>query len=184
MLVGIRMFGSKSRASKRLRHLVARKQLRLAGTVVRTDGRPEHVFCRGTWVKADNLLHELEISRLCFKTHAGEVRRGPGRVDCYLLPDAEFTINGKRYLLELDRGTMSCQAIAQTRFEKYASVRDLVLWVCPTGERMEELRRLSALIRETALFTTLDQALRNPHAPIWMDFNGEMAALPVAEKGA
>jgi hypothetical protein len=48
---------------------------------------------------------------------------------------------------------------------------------------MEELRRLSALIRETALFTTLDQALRNPHAPIWMDFNGDIAALPVAEKG-
>ena len=89
-------------ASKRsLRRLLQRKQLRLAGTVALKDGRPQHVFCRSRWVKADALLHEVQISRLCFRIHADEIRRGPGEVDKYLRPDAEVRIGGQRYLLEI-----------------------------------------------------------------------------------
>lgn len=184
MLSEIQLFRSKARASKRLNRLVEKKQLRLAGTVSLKDGRPEHVYCRGHGVKGDNVLHEVQISRLCFKTHADEVRRGPDGVDTELRPDAEFLINGQRYLLEFDNGTMGLREIIQTRFSKYRFCRYLVLWVCATQARMEGLRRRAEMIRATALFTTLDLALRDPHATIWVDFDGEAAALPRGGKGS
>ncbi len=178
MLVAIGLFGSKARATKRLRRLAGRKLVRLAGTVAMSDGRPQHVYCRCRWLKPDNLLHEVLLSRLCFRIHADEVRRGLGEVDPDLRPDAELLIGGQRYLLEFDRGTMSYQVVAKTRFEKYRFCRDLVLWVCQTQARMEGLRKRAEPIRGTGLFTSLEQALREPHAAIWIDFDGEAAALP------
>src|SRR5688572_6546499 len=97
MLVEIGFFRTKARASKRLRRLVERKKLRLVGTVSMSDGRPEHVYARGMHVKADNVLHEVQVSRVCFEIDADEVRRGPGEVDPALRPDAELLINGQRY---------------------------------------------------------------------------------------
>jgi hypothetical protein len=178
MLVEVGFFRSRARAGKRLRRLAAKKQLRLAGTVLLKDGRPEHVYCQGSWVKADNVLHEVQLSRVCFKIHADEIRRGPSDVDRSLRPDAEIWIKGQWYFLEFDRGTMSYQNIVETRFAKYRACEDIVLWVCSSASRMEGLRSRAAMLRETALFTTLDQALRSPHAMIWMDFDGEKAALP------
>jgi hypothetical protein len=188
MLVEIGFFRSKSRASKRLRRIVSRKRVRLAGTVALREGRPEHVYCRGSRVKGDNLLHEVYLSRLCFRMHADTVRRGLEEVDRYLRPDAELVIGGRRFLLEFDRGTMSYEEIVHRRFSRYRSCNDLVLWVCSTDTRMEGLRRRSEAIREVALFTSLEAALRDPHAPIWIDFDGAKVALPkgreVAPKGS
>jgi hypothetical protein len=184
MLVEIGLFATKARASKRLRRLVEKKQLRVVGTVSFKDGRPEHVYCKGFAVKADNLLHEVQLSRLCFKMHADDVRRGMGEVDPFLHPDAELLIRGQRFLLELDLGTMSYQEIVQTRFAKYHTCTDFVLWACSTEIRMEGLRSRAEAIRETALFTTVARALRDPHAPIWKDFDGESAALPRGEEGS
>jgi hypothetical protein len=87
-------------------------------------------------------------------------------------------------LLEFDHGTMSYQVVVQSRFEKYRSCRDLVLWVCAAQSRMDGLRKLAEMIRETALFTTLDLALLDPHAAIWIDFDGEKAALPRGRQGS
>jgi hypothetical protein len=178
MLVGIGLFGSRSRARRRLHRLVEKGLLRLTGTVSLGDGRPQRVYCRCRWLKPDNLLHEVQLSRLCFRVHADEVRRGLKEVDAALRPDAELLIGGRRYLLEFDRGTMGYQVVVQTRFEKYRACRDLVLWVCQTLARMEGLRCRAELLRETALFTTLDLALRDPHAAVWTDFDGGKAGLP------
>jgi hypothetical protein len=78
----------------------------------------------------------------------------------------------------MDCGTMSYADIARKRFHKYRSSPHLVLWVCPTAARMEGLRKHAAIIRHVALFTTLDDALANPHASIWIDADGEQGALP------
>jgi hypothetical protein len=178
MLVDAGHFRSRRKATKRLTRLVEKKQLRRVGTVCLKGGRPEHVYSRSRWLKADNLLHEIQMSRICFKIHADDVRRGPGHVDPTLRPDAELLINGRRFLLEFDNGTKSYPAIVQTRFATYRCCRDLVLWVCITEARMEGLRTHAEMLRATALFTTLDLALADPHARIWRDFNGETAALP------
>jgi hypothetical protein len=177
MLASIGFFPNRKKARKRLRCLCLRGKLRCLGSVSLKNGRPEHVYGRRT-VKGDNLLHEVHLTRVCLRIQAAEVRRGYGEVDSSLLPDAELVINGERYCLELDCGTMSVRDIVHRRFVKYRTSRDLVLWVCPDERRMETLRCHAGILRETALFTTLDQALADPHAAIWIDCDGERAALP------
>ncbi len=177
MLVQVGLFPSRKKASRRLQKLRQRGEVRLLGIVALKDGRPEHVYARGRW-KADNLLHEVQLTRVCLKIDADAIRRGAGETDARLRPDAELLIGGQRYLLELDCGTIAYEVIVTRRFLPYRSSPDLVLWVCPTESRMEGLRRRAEAIRDVALFTTLDQALRNPHAPIWVDYDGERAALP------
>ncbi len=184
MLVAIGLFGSKARARRRLRRLVEQRRLRHVGTVRLEGGQWQHVYCRCRWVRPDALLHEVQLSRLCFRMHADEVRRGPDEVDRDLRPDAELLIGNHRYLLEFDHGTVSYQEIVQERFAKYLACPDVVLWVCHTPARMEGLRRRADMIRQTALFTTLDLALVDPHAAIWMDFDGETAALPRGGTGS
>lgn len=177
MLVGLGLFPNRKKASKRLARLIRRGEVRRIGSVSLKDGRPEHVYARGRW-KTDNLLHEVQLTRVCLKIHADEVRRGPADVDRYLLPDAELWIAGRRYCLEMDCGTMSYPDVVRKRFTKYRSCRDFTLWVCPSESRMEGLRQQAAMIQDISLFTTLDLALQNPHATIWVDVVGERGALP------
>lgn len=184
MLVEIGLFSSVARARKRLRRLVAKGKIRLAGTVSLKDGRPEHLYCCGQWLKVDNLLHEAQLTCVCFKTHADEIRRGPDEVDPFIRPDVEFLIGGQRYFLELDRGTISYPTIIQTHFARYTMCTDTVLWVCPTLSRIEGLRRRARNFQADMLFTTFDLAVRNPHGMIWINAEGKKLALPCSEKEA
>ncbi len=178
MLVDIGWFPSKNKALKRLHRLLEKRQVRLVGTVSRRNGRPEHVYCRGLWVKSDQLLHEVELTQLCFRLHAEKILRGPLVSDSAIRPDAELWINGHLYYLELDRGTMSYGQILEKRFKKYEGFGHLVLWVCSSEARREGLRGRAERLRSVALFTTLAEAVVNPHAEIWIDVQGERVALP------
>jgi hypothetical protein len=182
MLVSLGWFTRASKARKRLRRLVARKRVRLIGTVCRRSGRPEHVFCRWT-PKADQLLHEVELTELCFRLDAGTILRGPHVTDKYVRPDAEVWINGQLYYLELDRGTMSYAQIAR-RYLRYKDSRHLVLWVCSSQERRDGLRRRAVSIRHIALFSTLPECLVSPHNEIWTDHFGNCATLPRESRGS
>src|SRR5713101_6865060 len=75
MLVSLGWFPSKNKALKRLRRLAQRGRVRLVGSVARKAGRPEHVWCRYR-PKADQLAHEVELTELCLRLHAGQVLRG------------------------------------------------------------------------------------------------------------
>jgi hypothetical protein len=176
MLVSLGWFPTKNKALKRLRRLVARRIIRLVGTVCRKAGRPEHVYCRYR-PKADHLLHEVELTELCLRLDAGAILRGPHVTDGAVRPDAEVWINGRLYYLELDRGTMGYAQIDR-RFRTYEGCSHLALWVCGTRERMEGLRRRAGRLRATALFTTLADALADPHGAVWVDHRGEKAPLP------
>src|SRR5207253_2279068 len=105
MLVRLGWFPSKNKALKRLNRLVGKKRVRLVGTVCQKGGRPENVYCRWT-PKADHLLHEVQLTQLCFRLDAGKIFRGPLVMDSEIRPDAEVWINGEVYYLEWDRGTM------------------------------------------------------------------------------
>ncbi|MFL5328571.1 MAG: hypothetical protein ACJ8C4_06620 [Gemmataceae bacterium] len=177
MLAAMGLFTTRKKASKRLARLARRGAIRLLGTVSLKDGRPEHVYGRGRW-KTDNLLHEVLLTQVCRRIDAEEVRRGPGDTDSDLRADAELWINGRRYFLELDRGTMGYEEVIRKRFSRYATSTDFVLWVCPNDSRMEGLRRRGSLLRRTALFTTFGQLLADPHGRIWRDADGATAALP------
>jgi hypothetical protein len=175
MLVRLGLFPNRNKALRRLNRLVARKRIHLVGTVSRGIGRPEHVFCR--WgPKVNQLLHEIELTELCFRLDAGTIRRG-AQVTDRRRPDAEVCIGGRLYLWEHDRGTEGLAQIAR-RFQQYEDSPHLVLWVCPTQARMESLRKGAEKLRHVALFTTFAQALASPHGEIWRDYQGQKAALP------
>ena len=175
-------FPSRNKALKRLSRLAAKKRVRLVGSVARTGGRPEHVYCR--WrPKPDLLLHEVELTELCLRLHAGRILRGPHVADRTVLPDAELWINGVLYYLEFDRGTMGYAQIARDRFRKYQDCPHLCLWVCSTEARREGLRARAECVRTTALFATAADALVSPHGPIWLDFGGGRATLPREQGG-
>jgi hypothetical protein len=176
MLVSLGWFPTRAKAIKRLRRLVAKHRIRCVGTVGRRLGRPEQVYCK--WrPKGDDLLHEVELTELCFRLDAAKIVRGPHVTDLAIRPDAEVWINGQLYYLELDRGTMGYAQMAR-RFRLYERFPHFVLWVCPTPERRDGLRLRAEALRSCALFTTFAEAVASPHEPIWLDFAGNWAALP------
>jgi hypothetical protein len=177
MLASLGWFPSAAKARRRLRVLARRKRVRLIGTVARRAGRPEHVWC-GWTPKVDQLLHEVELTDLCLRLDAGEVRRGPHVRDKGLRADAELWINGQLYSLELDRATSGYDRVVSRRFVLYRSRPQLSLWVCPTPARRDGLRLRAKDLRATALFATLADALASPHGPVWLDHGGQRAALP------
>ncbi len=177
MLVSLGWFPSKNKALKRLNRLVRRKRIRLVGTVNQKEGRPENVYCRWT-PKVDQMLHEVQLTQMCFRLDAAKILRGSQVLDADICPDAEVWINDELYYLEWDRGTMSYPQIVRYRFSKYETSRHLALWICPSELRRDGLRARAERIHSTALFTTADEALISPHRHIWIDYQGERAALP------
>jgi hypothetical protein len=176
MLVAIGWFPTRAKALRRLRRLAARGRVRFVGSVCRKLGRPEHVYCR--WrPKSDDLLHEIELTELCFRLDAARILRGPHATDDRIRPDAEVRLNGQLYYLELDCGTMG-YAQMERRFRLYEAFPHFVLWVCPTPERRDGLRARAQRLRHCALFATFAEALADPHAAIWIDVKGDRAALP------
>lgn len=182
MLVRIGWFEKKRKALKRLNRLVAKKRIRLVGTVCRKTGRPENVYSR--WApNRTQLLHEVQLTELCLRLDAGKILRGSHILDTDVLPDAEVWINGDVYYLEWDRGTMGVAQIVRHRFVKYETCRHLVLWVCPTALRRDALRGHAERIRHIALFTTAGEALVSPHREIWLDYGGKKATLTRQREG-
>src|SRR5439155_22285705 len=87
MLVRIGWFPNTNKALKRLNRLVRRRRIRLVGTLSQKVGRPEHVFCRWT-PKTNQLLHEVQLTELCFRLDAERILRGPHLLDTPVQPDA------------------------------------------------------------------------------------------------
>ena len=176
MLAALGWFPTRGKALRRMARLVARGKVRVVGTVSLKSGRPQHVYCRWS-PKVDQLIHEILLTSVCLRLQAARILRGPRITRTDLLPDAEVWIRNCLYFLELDRGTMSYAQI-ERRYRKYQGVTEFVLWVCSTDERRDGMRTRAAVVRHTALFTTLSEAMIDPHRPIWQDFAGHTVALP------
>ena len=176
LLVERGLFPTRKKARERLRVLTRQKRIHRVGVIWRKAGSPENVYC--LWrPKSDQLPHEVELSALCLRLSATTVRRGPGVKDRTVRPDAEVQINDDLFYLELDRGSMRIDQIEE-RLAKYRGCPHMALWVCPNQKRLEAVRRAANAVVRDALFTTFDEALADPHAEIWQDFNGERTFLP------
>lgn len=183
MLFQIGLFTSVTRAQRRMLNLARRKKVKYVGPVLLKDrGRPEHVFCRWT-PKSDNLTHEIRITQFFFAllmevSFTGiEIVRGYD-TDRKLRPDAEFIIDGVKYLLEMDCGTMTYRDIVRKRFKKYETYDGIVIWIALTDARMNGLRTRGESLRTNALFTTLPAILAEPFGGVLIDFDGQIASIP------
>jgi hypothetical protein len=150
--------------------------LKLIGTIMtRDNGRPENVY--GNWkVPYWQLRHELRLTDFLLCYPESDVLRGH-IVNRRIRPDAEMTLNGIFYFVELDTGEQTLSQVCR-RQAVYAGVEDFVLYVTTTERRRESLRRnCSEAVRKIALFGVLDDVMRQPHGAVWMDAFGESAAV-------
>lgn len=176
-LVEIGLFPSAKVAQRRMRTLVRRKKVKLCGMAQLNDrGRPHYVYARWN-PKQDNLRHEVLLTEFLIPFFGAKIVRGY-ETDRTLRPDAEVTINGNKYLIEQDCGTMSYHDILHKRFKKYEGYEGIVLWVTLTDARMDGLRRRAERVKDSALFTTLTASLTEPFGGVWIDYSGQVYSIP------
>jgi hypothetical protein len=139
-------------------------------------GRPERVFCNGWRPKYDQLRHELLLTDFLLCYGEADTLRG-WAVDRRLRPDAEMTLDGYFYNVELDTGEQT-HAQVRRRQAAYAGTDNFLLYVTTSTKRLDGLRKnVHDAVKRIALFTTLDQAIANPRGDIWVDSEGERTAI-------
>jgi hypothetical protein len=172
-----RFFTSPQASYRRIEKLRAQGFLRLIATIVLGDsGRPERIFCNGWRPKYDQLRHELLLTDFLLAYPEADTLRG-WAVDRRLRPDAEMTLDGYFYYVELDTGEQTHSQVRR-RQASYAGTEDYVLYVTSSAKRLEGLRKnVHETVKRIALFTTLEEALANPRGEIWIDSQGERTAI-------
>ena len=107
-----------------------------------------------------------------------KLRRGLD-VDAKVLPGAELKLNGVKFLVELDRGSMPHDRLVEERWPRYQGVSDFVLIVTSTHGRLQNMveNAKGTAFQGIALFTTLDAARQDACGEIWADCFGERASL-------
>lgn len=114
-------------------------------------------------------VHEYLLTRFFAALHPhGEVIRNYD-VDPDLRPDAELSLSGMVFNVELDTGSMRGLK-RDGRFELYGDTGP-VLWVCAGGAQRMENMRLQAP-NDGHWFTTLDAVEASPWGKIWTNRQG------------
>lgn len=170
-------FPSPQAAYRRVAKLREQGLLRLIATIMLADaGRPEQIFCNGWRPKYDQLRHELLLTDFLLAYPDADTLRG-WAVNRRLRPDAEMTLDGYFYFVELDTGEQT-YAQVRRRQSRYLGTADYVLYVTQSDRRLEGLRRHAHdAVKRIALFTTLDAVLREPRGQIWIDAHGERTSI-------
>lgn len=140
------------------------------------SGRPDKIYCNSWKPKYDQLRHELLLTDFLLNYPEGDVLRG-WAVNRRLRPDAELTLGDYFYYVEMDTGEQSYTQVRR-RQSRYSGVEEFLLYVTLTARRLEGLRKNAhAAVKQIAMFTTLDEAIRDPRGQIWIDCQGERAAI-------
>ena len=183
MLVGLGLFPTKNKALKTAQPARALQRIRLVGTVCQKAGRPENVYARWT-PKVDHLLHEVQLTQMCFRLDAEKILRGPHVTDAEILPDAEVWINGEEYYLEWDRGSMSYgQIVARSLLE----VRELpgpdALGLPPRRSAARVCAFAPSEFAPSPSSRLPPKGSASPHREIRVYYHGEKATLPRQKEG-
>lgn len=173
-LLGLGLFGSTSAANEWLRRRQASREVRFY-TRYRIRERPrqckpEYYFhSADVRVKRDNARHECYLTEFLalYWRFAEALRRGPD-VDRERLPDAELTIGGTRYFVELDTGEETHRQL-RGRFKKLSGAADTVLFVTLGRDR-----RLGGVLQTATGFedlplvaTTFAAVYSDPFGRVW-----------------
>ena len=171
------LFGSQQAVYRRLARLVELKQLRLIGEIMVGDsGRPQKVYCNGWKPKPDQIRHEVLLTDFLFCYPSSYITRG-WLVNKDLRPDAEMTLGGIRFNVELDTGTESHSQVRR-RQQVYVGSTEFVLFVTLSARRLRGLTsKCLTAVKDICLFTTLDQVKTDPAGSIWIDSNGGQTSI-------
>lgn len=135
------------------------------------------VICNGWKPKSDQLRHEVLLTDFLRCYPEAEVVRGPF-VDNRIRPDAELTFSdGRAFYVELDTGLQSHTAVLRRQREAYRDVQQMVLYVTLSRRRLSGLVAHAQLVKDIAVFTCLEDAVRDPFGPIWVDAQGHTGGL-------
>lgn len=140
-----------------------------------STGRPEIAYCNSWRPKSNQLRHEVWLTDFLLCYPDAEVVRG-WKVDTHIRPDAELTLHGRKFYVELDTGEQSHRQV-RDRQQAYTGVQDFLLYVTLSPRRMAGLIERSRAVQNIALFTTLGQVQSDPHGDVWVDAFGQRAAI-------
>lgn len=98
------------------------------------------------------------------------------KVNERIRPDAEMTLEGRKFFAELDTGQENHTRVSE-RQRAYSGVTDFLLFVTLTHRRMAGLIARAERVRDIALFTTLRQSMDDPRGEIWTDAFGNKAGI-------
>ncbi len=138
-------------------------------------GPPEIAYCNSWKPKSDQLRHEVLLTDLLLSYPSADVVRG-WKVDQRLRPDAEMTLDGRKFYVELDTGHLNHRRVSD-RLRNYQGVKDYLLFVTLSERRLPRLIADAQSVREIALFATLDAIMREPRGMIWIDAFGNRTSL-------
>lgn len=171
------LFGTPQATYRRLARLVALKQLRIVGEIMVNDsGRPQKCYCNGWRPKPDQVRHEVLLTDFLFCYPEAHVVRG-WLVNKELRPDAEMTLGGIHFNVELDTGSESHSQVRR-RQGVYVSTSDMVLFVTLSERRMNGLMKgCLDEVKGMCLFGTLDGVRAEPEGEVWMDVDGNRASI-------
>jgi len=124
--------------------------------------------------KVTHPQHEYEVTKavLCFLPFAERMNRADP--PCHA--DLQLWIAGNEFALELDRDTMSPHELRR-RIADYEHYAHDVLWVCPSRERVEQMKTLVREFQTHLWFTTLAELRANPRGYVWEDATGARSCL-------
>lgn len=134
-------------------------------------------ICNGWRPKSDQLRHEALLTDFLLCYPEAELVRGPF-VDSRIRPDAELTFpDGRFFYVEFDTGLQSHSAVLRRQRDAYRDVQQMVLYVTTSQRRLSGLVAHAELVKDIAVFTCLEDVLRDPQGEIWIDAQGNRGAL-------
>jgi len=90
--------------------------------------------------------------------------------------DGEIVIDDEKHYIEYDRGKMTPGEIRE-RMKKYESCEYDVLWICPTQERVAQLKKIAMEFSTEFWFITKAELIANPRRCFIEDKNGVVTTL-------
>jgi hypothetical protein len=168
-LVQVKLFRREAKARERLNTLERQKRVQRSAKVME-NGRPLILWSVHDVSKPQ---HEYELTKMVLCLDFAEKMT---RVATACLADLQFWIRGEEYAGELDRNTMKPDEI-RDRLAKYDGYDHDVIWVCPTRERVEELKTIARVFKTAFAFTTLAELQANARGYIFEGVTGEKSCL-------
>jgi hypothetical protein len=140
--------------------------------LLRGTGRPQYVYS-GHRCKVDILGHEIWITEFHL-LHPGVPFRRSVPVG-KTIADAMMEKNNAKFFIEVDTGKMDSRQI-ETKWRRYAGVKDFVLVVALSERRMQWFRRHCDRVKNIALFSTFSRLESGQPEP-WQDAFGQSTAI-------